>query len=89
MANSIKMSIIISEKQHTFLMELSWLIAAGLFTVFAYIFWKLTSDHLKEVYGVKNWQRWTTRLFYWQGAIYTSAGMTFLVMYFLKWVEVL
>lgn len=48
----------------------------------------ITSGHFKKKYGKKLWNQWGTRLFYWQGAIFTSTGGTILVMFLLKWANV-
>ncbi|MGS2765130.1 hypothetical protein [Sinomicrobium sp. M5D2P9] len=48
-----------------------------------------TQGHFKKEYGKKMWKQWGTRLFYWQGTIYTATGITFLTMCFLKWADVL
>ncbi|RNL75236.1 hypothetical protein ED312_21740 [Sinomicrobium pectinilyticum] len=54
-----------------------------------FLFWRFTHGHFKKEYGKKMWKRWDTRLFYWQGTIYTGTGITFLIMFFLKWANVL
>ena len=66
-----------------------WLIAISLFLITGFLFWRLTSGHFKKEYGEKTWKKWGTRLFYWQGVIYTSTGITILIMFVLKWADVL
>lgn len=66
-----------------------WAIAILLFLIIIFLFWKLTSSHFKKEYGQKLWEQWGTRLFYWQGAIYTSTGITILILFILKWANVL
>ncbi len=66
-----------------------WLLATVLFIAFTYLFWKLTNVHLRKEYGEKVWNQWTSRLYYWQGALSTSIGLTVLVIYLLKQSEVL
>ncbi len=70
-------------------MENIWVIAISLFLIIAFLFWRLTSGHFKKEYGKKLWNQWGTRLFYWQGTIYTSTGITLLIMFLLKWANVL
>ena len=56
-----------------------WVIAISLILIFTFLFWRLTRGYFKEETG----------LVYWQVAIYTSAGITILIMYILKWTNVL
>ena len=70
-------------------MENIWIIAIILFIIITFLFWRLTKGYLKKEYGEKNWKNWGSRLFYWQGAIFTSTGLTFLIMYLLKWANIL
>ncbi len=66
-----------------------WVIAIAIFLIINFLFWWLTSGHFKKEYGEKIWKKWGTRLFYWQGAIFTSTGITILIMYLLKWSNIL
>jgi len=70
-------------------MEKIWVITISLFLIITFLFWRLTSGHFKKEYGKKLWKQWGTRLFYWQGAIYTSTGITILIMFLLKCANVL
>ena len=70
-------------------MKLVWITGILFFTVFIILFWKLTSEPLKKEYGLKMWKQWTSRLYYWQAAIYTCTALTLLVIFLLKWVNVL
>ncbi len=70
-------------------MEKIWVIAISLFLIITFLFWRLTSGHFKKEYGKKMWKQWATRLFYWQGAIFTSTGITILIMFLLKWANIL
>ena len=70
-------------------MEKIWVIAISLFLIITFLFWRLTNGHFKIEYGKKNWKQWGARLFYWQGAIFVSTGITFLIMFLLKWANVL
>lgn len=70
-------------------MDSIWLIAILLFISVTYLFWKFTNAYFKKQNGTKMWQKWGTRLFYWQGVIYTGTGITILLLYALKWTNVL
>ncbi len=72
-------------------MEKIWilLIAILIFLVTAFLFWKLIGVDAKKEYGTKKWNHWPTRLSYWQGLVLYSAGFTFLIMFLLKWLNVL
>ncbi len=69
-------------------MEKTWIIAILLFLIITFVFWRITAGHFKKNYGKKLWNQWGTRLFYWQGAIFTSTGGTILIMFVLKWANV-
>jgi hypothetical protein len=70
-------------------MEEIWVIALSLFSVITFLFWRMTRGHFRKEYGNKMWKKWGTRTFYWQGAIFVGVGGTFLMMYLLKWANVL
>ena len=70
-------------------MENIWVIAISLFFIIPLLFWSLTSGHFKKENGRKMWKKWGTRTFYWQGAIFVGSAGTFLIMYLLKWANVL
>jgi hypothetical protein len=70
-------------------MEKIWTLAIALFLSITFLFWVLTNAHFKKEYGKKMWEKWTARLFYWQGAICTSTGITILLLLVLKWANVL
>jgi hypothetical protein len=65
-------------------MEKIWAIAISLFLIITFLFWRLTSGHFKKEYVTKIWNQWGTRLFYWQGVIYTGTGITILIMFSFK-----
>ncbi len=66
-----------------------WALAITLFLTIAFLFWRLTSGHFKKEYGEKLWKQWGTRLFYWQGVVYTSTAITILVLFLLQWATIL
>ena len=51
-----------------------WTITTALFLILIFLFWKLTKNKFKK----------ESRLVYWQVAIYTSAGITAVILYLLK-----
>lgn len=72
-------------------MEKIWvlLIAISLFVIFTYGYWKLTSGYAEKEYGKNMWKQWSTRTFYWNGAILVSGCLTFLTMYALNSANIL
>lgn len=70
-------------------MEKIWVIALSLFLIITFLFYRITRGHFKKEYGKKTWKQWGTRLFYWQGVIFVGIGGTFLIMFLLKWTNVL
>ncbi len=67
-----------------------WLtvIAIIIFLIITLIYWRFTRGTIKTKYG-HNWKIWGARTFYWQDAIYTITGITFLILVILKWTDVL
>lgn len=65
------------------------LIALSIFLVITLLYWTLTREYAKKEYGKKMWKQWTTRTFYWTGALWFSGGSTVLAIFLLKWANVL
>lgn len=63
-------------------------IAISIFLIITLIYWRFTRGTIKTKYG-HNWKIWGARTFYWQDAIYTITGITFLILVILKWTDVL
>ncbi|WP_246560433.1 hypothetical protein [Zobellia russellii] len=70
-------------------MATNWIFALAVLFLTTFLFWKLLSAHFKNEYGERLWKQWGTRLYFWQGAIYTSTGVTLLILCVLKWANVL
>lgn len=68
-------------------MEKIWIIGISvlLFLIITFIYWKLTSGYAEKEYGKKMWRQWGTRTFYWSGALFTSGGITVMIIFLLKW----
>lgn len=59
-----------------------------IFLIVLFLFWKFTNQPIKEEYGEKMWKQGASRLSFWQFGIYASMGVTALVLFVLKWTEV-
>lgn len=71
-------------------MENIWIIAIVLFLITIFLYWKISKNYFKnEVFSKGTWKNWGTRLFYWQGAIFVSIGVTFLIIFLLKSINIL
>lgn len=70
-------------------MEKNWLIAILLFLIFTFLFWRFTREKFNKEYGKSVKKLWTARLYYWQAAIYAGAGVAFLLMFVLRWANIL
>ncbi|MFC4720929.1 hypothetical protein ACFO5O_01240 [Geojedonia litorea] len=72
-------------------MSKQWIIilAALIFLIALFLFWKLTSAYAKKGYGSKMWKHWPTQLAYWQAAVLYSIGFTTMILFILKWADVL
>ncbi len=65
------------------------LIGILIFITFIFLFWLFTRNYVKKEYGIKMWKNGSAKLSYWQAAILYSAGLTFVTMFILQWVEIL
>ena len=66
-----------------------WIIAILLFLIVTFLIWKFTKEYVKNVYGKKMFKQWGTRAIYWHGALFVSGGLTVLIIFLLKWTNVL
>ncbi|WP_028607827.1 hypothetical protein [Olleya sp. ITB9] len=70
-------------------MEATVIFASLLFVLITFVFYKLTSKDYKKDYSKKMWSNWVTRLYYWQGALLISGGLTVALLFALKSVNIL
>ncbi len=54
-----------------------------------FIYWWIMRSYSKKELGKKMYKQGYARLYFWQGAIFTGTGVTFLVMFLLKWANIL
>lgn len=70
-------------------MEKFWLIGIALFVLNTFLVWRVTRERFKKEYGKAMWKNWTAQTYHWQGAIYISTGITFVMILVLKWANLL
>ena len=72
-------------------MEKIWLItiAIAIFLILNFLFYKILNGYVREAFGKKWLKVWGNRVYFWQSLIFVSTGGTFLIMYILKWLNVL
>ncbi len=70
-------------------MQKIWIIIIVLFLIILFLFWKISSTQQINRHGEAMWKKRGNLLVYWQVAIYASAGMTLLIIYSLKWANLL
>jgi hypothetical protein len=70
-------------------METNIIIAIAIFTLAAWLIWRMTIGSFRKEYGEKRRKLWGQRVFYWQDVVFFSTGITFLVLVFLKWANML
>lgn len=72
-------------------MKSSWiiLIAISIFLIITYLYWKVTKDYAQKEYGKKMFKQWSTRTYYWSGALLISGAITVALIYLLKLINVL
>ena len=67
-----------------------WIIAIGLFLIILFFYWRISKNYFKnEVFSKGTWRTGVTQLSYWQGAILVSSGAVILIIYILKWANIL
>ena len=72
-------------------METMWiiLIAIAIFLIINLIYYKSMSGYVGKAFGKKWLKIWGNKVYFWQSSIFVSTGGTFLIMYILKWSDVL
>lgn len=70
-------------------MDVVLITAALIFFISTFLFWKALRVYYKNEFGKKTWKLNGGRVFFWQGALFVGTACTFLIMYFLKWANVL
>ncbi|TYB76935.1 hypothetical protein ES674_09535 [Bizionia myxarmorum] len=72
-------------------MEKIWIItiAITIFLIINFLYYKSLNGYVKKQFGEKMWKTWTSKLYFWQSSLYTSAAITVLIIFLLKWVNIL
>tara|TARA_R110002050_G_scaffold299255_2_gene464329 strand:+ start:603 stop:827 length:225 start_codon:yes stop_codon:yes gene_type:complete len=72
-------------------MEKIWIItiAITIFLIVNFLYYKSLNGYVKKEFGENMWKTWTSKMYFWQSALYTSAAITVLIMFLLKWASVL
>jgi len=70
-------------------MDKNLIIAGVIFLAIIFLYWKLTNEYGKKTYGKKLWKQWSTRTYYWEGAVMISSGLTVAILFLLRWGNVL
>ena len=72
-------------------MEKAWIItiAALTITVLGVLFYKIMKGYVREEFGKKWLMVWGNKVYFWQSLIFMSIAGTALVLFLLKWLNVL
>ncbi len=72
-------------------MEKIWLIttAGVIFFLLNFLFYKALHVVYKKEFGKKMWKSGGVKVYFWQASIFASSAGTALIMYLLKWSNVL
>ena len=72
-------------------MENIWIILITLiiFLAMSLLFYRILKGYVKEEFGKKWLTLWGNKLYFWQSLIFMSMAGTVLILYLLKWGEVL
>jgi hypothetical protein len=63
--------------------------AVVIFVLMNLLFYLGMNGYVGKAFGKKWLNLWGSKLYFWQSSIMVSTGGTFLVMYLLKWTQVL
>lgn len=68
-----------------------WLIilAIAIFSILSFLFYKSMNGYVKEAFGKKWSNIWGNKVYFWQSLLFVSIAGTALIMYLLKWGNVL
>ncbi|MCB0458701.1 MAG: hypothetical protein KDC74_01620 [Flavobacteriaceae bacterium] len=64
-------------------------IAVAIFLIINLLYSKILKDYVKKAFGKKWLNTWGNKLYFWQSSIFVSTAGTFLIMYLLKWSNIL
>jgi hypothetical protein len=64
-------------------------IAVAIFLIINLLYSKILKDYVKKAFGKKWLNAWGNKLYFWQSSIFVSTAGTFLIMYLLKWSNIL
>lgn len=72
-------------------MEKVWIIFIALvvFTLMALLFHRVMRGYVREEFGKKWLSLWGNKVYFWQSLIFMSMAGTVLVMYLMKWAQVI
>jgi hypothetical protein len=72
-------------------MEKAWIvvIAILIFSILGLIFYISMKGYVSEAYGKKWLTLWGNKLYFWQSLIFISIAGTVLILYLLKWGNIL
>lgn len=65
------------------------IIAVAIFLIINFIHYKIMKGYVKESFGKKWLSVWGNKVYFWQSSIFVSTVGTALVMYLLKWSNIL
>ena len=65
------------------------IIAALTFTVLSVLFYKVMKGYVQEEFGKKWLHVWGNKVYFWQSLIFVSIAGTALIMFVLKWLNVI
>jgi hypothetical protein len=68
-----------------------WTITAAvvIFLMMGFLFYRILKGYVREEYGKKWLSIWGNKLYFWQSLLFMSMAGTALIIYLLKWAEVL
>ena len=72
-------------------MEKIWIIiiAGAIFVLINFLFSKTLNAYYKNEFGKKMWKLGGAKVYFWQASILVSTAGTVLIMYILKWSDIL
>ena len=61
------------------------IIAIVIFSKLSFLFYKSMNGYVSEAYGKKWLKIWGNKIYFWQSLLFVSIAGTALIMYLLKW----
>ncbi len=70
-------------------MEKIWIVAIAVFLIINFLHFIGLKGYVKKEFGKKWLNIWGNKIYFWQSSIFVSTAGTLLIIYLLKWANIL